>query len=232
MTRMARRSFRESDLYPHIKRLLEGQGYLVKAEIGASDIVAVRGDEPPVIVEMKASFSLALFHQAVERLKLSDAVYVAVPAGTERANYKAFKANVALCRRLGLGLITVRLRDGFTELHLDPAPYKPRQSKDRREKLLKEFHRRVGDPNMGGINKARIMTAYRQDALRCLALLGNRGPLKASLVAGETAVVRARQIMADDHYGWFERVTVGIYGITPKGRKALDEFADQIGALK
>ena len=71
-------SQRETDLYPPIKALFEDQGYVVKSEVGAADVVAVRGGEPPVIVELKLTFSLALVHQCVARLKVSDAVYMAV----------------------------------------------------------------------------------------------------------------------------------------------------------
>ena len=86
---MPAKTVRETDLYEPVKRLLEGQGYTVKAEIGAADVVACRGDEPPVIVELKTGFSLALFHQAIERLKLCDTVYVAVPGSP--ANHKKQK---------------------------------------------------------------------------------------------------------------------------------------------
>jgi hypothetical protein len=41
---------READLYPHVKAYLQAQGYTVKGEVGAVDIVAVRGDEAPVLV--------------------------------------------------------------------------------------------------------------------------------------------------------------------------------------
>lgn len=221
---------RETELYQPVKTLLEGQGYEVKGEVGAADIVAVRGDEPPVIVELKTAFSLSLFHQAIERLKLTDAVYIAVPYQTGRKFYGALKANTTLCRRLGIGLITVRLSDGFTQIHLDPGPYAPRKSAKRKERLLQEFEHRVGDPNAGGMNGKR-MTAYRQDALRCLKLLNENGPTKAAIVAKETQVDRARQIMADDHYGWFERVETGIYAITPNGEKALVEYRVSIEAL-
>lgn len=34
---------RETDLYLPVKAFLEGQGYVVKAEVGAADVVAVRG---------------------------------------------------------------------------------------------------------------------------------------------------------------------------------------------
>ena len=33
----------ETDLYPPLKSFLEKQGYTVKAEVGAADIVALRG---------------------------------------------------------------------------------------------------------------------------------------------------------------------------------------------
>ena len=220
---------RETDLYEPVKRLLEGQGYEVKAEVGAADVVGVRGGEPPVIVELKTGFSLTLFHQAIERLKLTDAVYVAVPEWKGRAGWKAFVANRTLCRRLGLGLITVQAQSGEAQVHLDPGPYAPRQSKVRRERLLREFQHRVGDPNTGGSAQTTLMTSYRQDALRCLKTLNENGPTKAAEVAQAAGVSRARTIMADDHYGWFERVERGVYAVTPRGAQAA---ADHTGDLE
>ena len=113
---------RETDLYGPVKAMLEAQGYEVKSEIGAADVVAMRGEEPPVLVEFKTGFSLALFHQAVERRAISDAVYVAVPGWKGRAGWKAFTANLTLCRRLGLGLMTVQPPTGRVDVHLDPVP--------------------------------------------------------------------------------------------------------------
>ena len=212
--------------------MLEGQGYAVKGEIGAADVVAVRGDEDPVIVELKTGFSLSLFHQAIARQAITDAVYIAVPRGAGRLFSKALADNKALCRRLGLGLITVRLEDGLVEIHADPEPYRPRQSKVRKARLLREFAKRVGDPNNGGATRRGLVTAYRQDALQCLLVLMREGPLKASLVAKLSGVARARPIMADDHYGWFERVSTGIYGLTPKGVGAVADYAGEIGKLE
>lgn len=223
---------KETDLYPPIKNFLEGQGYEVKAEIGAADIVALRGEEPPLIVEMKTGFSLALFHQAIERLAMTDLVYISVPRGSGKPFLKSLKGNIALCRRLGLGLLTVRMKDGFVEAHLDPSPYRPRKSKIKQSRLLREFSRRVGDPNLGGSTRRTLMTAYRQDALRCLAYLKREGPTKAALVAKSCDVNTARRIMADDHYGWFERVDKGIYAITPKGLEGAEEYAKEIAAIE
>ena len=37
--------------------------------------------------------------------------------------------------------------------------------------------------------------------------------------------------MADDHYGWFERVRTGIYALTPKGRQAVTDYANELANL-
>lgn len=216
---------KETDLYPPVKQLLERQGYEVKSEVGAADVFAVRGAEPPVIVELKTGFTLSLFHQAIDRLAITEVVYVAVPRGKGRAFLSSLRGNKKLCRRLGLGLITVRPEDGFCEIHLDPGPYTPRKNKAKTTRLLREFAKRVGDPNLGGSTRTTIVTAYRQDAMRIASSLRETGPAKASEVAKATGVSRARSIMADDHYGWFERVERGVYRLTPKGETAVAEFA-------
>lgn len=223
---------KETDLYLPIKTLLEGQGYEVKGEVGTADVVACRDTEDPVIVELKTGFSLSLFHQGIDRQGITDLVYLAVPRGTGRQFQAAIKNNTNLCRRLGLGLITVRLSDSFVEVHLDPAPYKPRQSAKRKTRLLREFARLVGDPNIGGATRVGLMTAYRHDALRCLQVLSELGPSKACDVSAAATLPAARALMANNHYGWFERVSRGIYGLSPKGEQAVLEYASTLKALK
>jgi hypothetical protein len=222
---------RETDLYEPIKKFLQGQGYVVKGEIGAVDVVGCRGDEAPVLVELKTAFSLSLFHQAMERLAVSDLIYIAVPHKPGKAFARSLKRNIALCRRLGIGLLTIRLKDGSVFPHADPGPYRPRRSAVKKQRLLKEFAKRVGDPNTGGATRRGLMTAYRQDALRCLGHLGVHGATKASIVASATGVETARRIMADDHYGWFERVKTGIYDITPKGETAIRDYKAELTKL-
>ena len=76
----------ETDLYEPVKTYLEARGYQVKSEVAAADVVARKGDAPPLIVELKTSFSLALLHQACARLALSDDVYVCVPRQSGRSS--------------------------------------------------------------------------------------------------------------------------------------------------
>lgn len=216
---MAIKKIKETDLYPPLKAFWEDLGYEVKAEIGDADLMAVNADEQPVIVELKTRFSLALFHQAIDRQALTDFVYVAVPRRRGRPFQKSMRQNQKLARRLGIGLMTVRMATGEVKIHVEPGPFKPRKSKKKRDRLLKEFHNRVGDPNVGG-TKEQIMTVYRQDALKCLKMVSDNGPTKGSEVASETGVEKATSLMASNHYSWFERVETGIYGLTPEGDQA------------
>ena len=220
----------ETDLYPPIKAFLEQQGYTVKSEIGAVDVVAVRGEEAPVLVELKIGFSLALVHQCVARLSVSDEVYMAVARGKGRRFQSACKQMKTLCRRLGLGLITVRLSDDLVQVHCDPSPYRPRKSTRRQGQLLKEFARRQGDPNVGGQVRSGLITAYRQDALRLAVYLYEAGATKGSDVAAATGVEQATRMMRDDHYGWFEKVEKGIYGLSPKGATAVIDAGEVLGS--
>lgn len=218
---------KEADLYPDLKAYLEAQGYVVKGEIGACDILARRGQEPAVVVEMKLSFSLALVMQGVARQTLFDDVYLAVPV-TEKGWKLRYKDIVALCRRLGLGLLAVK--PGQVEAHLDPAQYSPRKNTRRAGRLLREFERRVGDPNLGGTTGIKRVTAYRQDALRCLLAM-QAGAVKPAAIAKAAGVARAGDILRADHYGWFERVSTGIYALTPQGRAAIVSEAAEIARL-
>ena len=222
----------EADLYGPIKAFLESQGYTVKGEIGACDIVAVRGDEGPVVVELKERLSLALVLQAVDRLSVSQSVYMAFRVGKgHSASWKSRRKQItSLLRRLGLGLLTVSAQDRVVPV-LDPAPYRPRPNQDRRQRLLKEFAERVGDPEAGGSASRKRLTAYRQDALRCARELSDGNALKLSVVRERAGVPRAGPILRDNHYGWFERVKPGHYELTPRGQRDLVEWSDALGAL-
>src|SRR6201997_770921 len=80
--RAARARLPETALYLPVKRFLEAQGYVVRGEVKGCDLVAVRGDEPPllVIAELKLGFTLELVLQGVDRLRAADAVWLAIGA--------------------------------------------------------------------------------------------------------------------------------------------------------
>ena len=229
---------KETELYQPVKAYLQTQGYEVKSEVCGCDVVAVREGEGPVIVELKTGFTLPLLLQGVDRLAVSDAVYLAFAVNEVAAKNSLWQKNrkeiKKLCRRLGLGLMTIQInqrRDDIVEVHLDPLLYKPRKNAKRQGLLLREFELRVGDPNQGGMTRRTIITAYRQDALRCLKHLTDNGPTKLADLRHATGVMRAAGILQNDHYGWFERVARGVYQVTAKGEAAQEAFADVLAGI-
>ena len=222
----------EVELYGPVKRFLEDQGYVVKGEIGACDIVAIRGDEAPVVVELKERLNLALVLQAVDRLAVSEAVYLAFRIGKgHSASWRSRKKQVkSLLRRVGLGLLTVSAKGKVVPV-LDPAPYRPRVNGVRRERLLREFAERIGDPEAGGSASRPRLTAYRQDALRCARVLVDADVLKLAGIRELAGVERAGPILQANHYGWFDRVKPGYYTLSPKGRQELPDWSHALEDL-
>jgi hypothetical protein len=219
----------ETDLYAPVKTFLERQGYSVKAEVKDCDVVAVRGDEPPVIVELKTSFSISLLLQGVDRQAVSDWVYIAFPLTKARTKRGQIADAVKLCRRLGIGLMTVRLEPSeLVQVHCDPGAYQPRKIPRRTASLLREFDQRVGDPNTGGQNRRAIVTAYRQDALRIAAAISNGEVGKPASLKKTLGVEKAATILSQNHYGWFFRMERGLYGLSPTGHEALKTYADHL----
>ncbi|CAM4519465.1 DUF2161 family putative PD-(D/E)XK-type phosphodiesterase [Paenibacillus typhae] len=196
----------ETELYAPLKAYFERYGYSIKGEVRTCDLVGLRdGEDQPLIVEMKKTFNLALLLQGVERLRLSPNVYLAV----ERARDKKGAVNqrwgelTGLCRRLGLGLITVvfyKTKAPLVEVLAEPgdAPPQVRSGARRREKLLLEFRERSGDYNTGGSTRVKLVTAYREKALRvALALQAAEADAALVLASGRGGRSRARGAGAD-----------------------------------
>jgi len=225
----------EAALYPPVKAFLERQGYVVKGEVRGCDLVARRGEEPPVIVELKLRFNLALVLQGVDRLALTERVYLAVPRPERRARGGPLAPERPeirkLCRRVGLGLMLVGLARNTVEILEEPVPYRPRQAKSRALRLLDEFSRRIGDANVGGAVGVPLVTAYRQDALRCARAIALAGPMRVGALRAAAEVPRAARILQRNVYGWFDRIERGTYRLTPEGDQALSRFAEAIPAL-
>ena len=113
----------------------------------------------------------------------------------------------------------------------EPVPYRPRPAKARALRLNDEFDRRIGDANVGGTAGVPIVTAYRQDALRCARALAVCGPMRITALRGAAGVPGAARILQRNVYGWFDRIERGIYRLTPEGDQALSHFADAVSAL-
>ena len=218
----------ETALYPAVKRFLEAGGFQVKGEVNGCDVVAVRDAEPLrlAIVEMKRGFNLELLLQAVDRMRMADEVWLAVPA-TRRGHDRDLRVR-RLCRLLGVGLMAVEAACQRVEVLAEPGPYRPRSDQRRRTRLLSEHARRRGDPSPGGSTRQPVMTAYRQQALACAALLrgGPGRPRDLQAIAPEAGKILLRNV-----YGWFERTQRGVYRLTDAGEAALERWPDIMAAL-
>ena len=217
---------REVDLYPPLKHFLVQQGYDVKGEVQNCDVVAVRGDEPVVVVELKLSISLTVVLQAVDRLQITDNVYIGVPKGIAVLK-KRRKQTIKLMRMLGLGLLVIdpAASIGSVDVLCDPAECKPRRSKRKTQRLLGEFMHRVGDPNSGGSTARHgLMTVYRQKALAIAEHLREHGDTKAAVIAQSLTEPKTRAILYDNVYGWFDRLGKGIYALSPRGKTELPQW--------
>jgi hypothetical protein len=225
-----RRSALETSLYLPVKKFLESRGFVVKGEVGGCDLVAVKGDEAPLIVigELKLSFNLELVLQAVDRAAISDEVWIAAKVslrGNGRDSDTRFRN---LCRRLGFGMLGVS-PGGEVSIIVSPISPMPRKDLRRRSRLVEEHRKRIGDPAVGGASRQPIMTAYRQRALACAAAISNGvdRPRDLKPIAADAAA-----ILRHDFYGWFKRVERGVYSLTPAGHQALKRWPQLLAAAQ
>ncbi|MBR1122461.1 hypothetical protein JQ628_13120 [Bradyrhizobium lablabi] len=215
----------ETALYLPVKRFLEKLGFAVKGEIGGCDLVALSGDDPPVVVigELKLAFNLELVLQAVDRASAADEVWLAAKLSARGKGRESDARYRNLCRRLGFGMLGVTDR-GDVEIIVKPPTSAPRRDPKKRSRLVTEHRRRIGDPVLGGSTRAPIMTAYRQQALACAAALSN-GPQRVRDL--RQTVPDAGKILLHNVYGWFDRAERGIYVLTDAGRAALKRWPQQ-----
>jgi hypothetical protein len=212
----------ETALYLPVKRFLEKLGFAVKGEIGGCDLVALNGDDPPIVVigELKLSFNLELVLQAVDRAGACDEVWLAAKMSTRGKGRESDARYRNLCRRLGFGMLGVTASGGV-EVLVKPPTASPRRDAKKRSRLVAEHNKRVGDPAMGGSTRAPIMTAYRQQALACASAL-SAGPRRVRDLRPE--IPDAGKVLLHNVYGWFDRAERGVYVLTDAGRAALKRW--------
>jgi len=215
----------ETALYLPVKRFLEKLGFTVKGEVGGCDLVALSGDDPPVVVigELKLSFNLELILQAVNRAAAADEVWLAAKLSARGKGRESDARYRNLCRRLGFGMLAVT-DSGDVEVIVKPPTTAPRRDPKKRSRLVAEHRKRIGDPALGGSTRAPIMTAYRQQALACASALAD-GPRPVRDLREKCP--DAGKILLHNVYGWFDRAERGIYVLTDAGRTALKRWPQQ-----
>ena len=222
----------ESDLYGPVRSYLEGLGYDVKGEVKDCDIAAVRDGEL-IVVELKRGFTLELVFQAMDRQRVADGVYVAVPLPKRGYMDPRVPEMRSLCRRLELGLIFVGFTSkgaGQVDVAVHPKEASaPRRDKKRRLAVLREHGDRTGSANTGGVSRKKILTAYKEQALLAVRILRDRGPLTAADVKKLGGPPNAAAILGRNALGWFDRMPGPdgrryLYAPNEKALAALEEY--------
>ncbi|HOE56661.1 MAG TPA: DUF2161 family putative PD-(D/E)XK-type phosphodiesterase [Bacillota bacterium] len=218
------KDFKEEDLYRPIYDYLCDLGYTIRSEVSHCDIAAVK-DQELLIVEMKKSLNLDVILQATLRQRFADTVYIAVPKPGKNLFSKRWKNLSYLLKRLQIGLMLVSLKKdlSFAEVAFEPVPFDMERSKGqgkkKRKELIKELNSRYGDFNSGGSTGKKLMTAYREMAVHIACCLIKHGPLNPGQLRDMgTDAKKTTTILWKNHYGWFKKISRGLYDISEKGK--------------
>lgn len=219
---------KECELYAPLKECFEKMDYTVRGEVKNCDFVAEK-DGHFVAVEMKMAFSLKLVYQGLERRKAADEVYVCIPRPKKGTRQKSWRNMFALLKEIDMGLITVAIDSPLKTVEVVLESGKNKTSERKRESLKKEFEGRFFDLNTGGINKTKLVTAYREKSVKMAALCSLKGELSTKdareLGLGNSEII----LLRDNYYGWFERVRRGVYAVNEKGiNEAKDKKTERL----
>ncbi len=214
---MANSKWRETDLHQPVSDYLTEQGYRVRSEVNGCDMVAVK-DEEMMALEFKLHFNASLLVQAAKRQRATASVYVVLPRPKKGMRSKEWQGQRLLLRRLELGLIFVALGPHpRVEVVFHPQPFDLRRRKQDYTAIIREVQLRSADYNQGGSSKRKLVTAYRENAIQIAAYLQQRGPLSTKSLRALGTGEKTTVILYDNVYGWFERVSRGVYTLTARG---------------
>lgn len=221
----------ETHLYQPLYNYLTAEGYTVRSEVKNCDITAERGEDL-IVIEMKKSFNATLMIQAVQRQRIVNSVYVAIPRPKGGKRGTDWHGMCHLLRRLELGLILVMPegKAADVEIVFHPGPFDRTQSvytgKKGKRSLLEEIHARNGDFNVGGSVRRKLVTAYREMAIHIACCIEKLGPQSAAQLKKLETGDKTYSILDYNHYGWFERVSKGVFGLTSEGQTCLVQYAE------
>jgi hypothetical protein len=218
----------ETELYSPVCAYLQEQGYTVRSEVEHCDVVAVRGEEL-IVIELKTTLNLPLIAQAVDRQKITDSVYVAVPRPQNHRKWMSQTKSVQIVlKRLEIGLILVSpsRRKQPIDIIFHPVAYQRRKRTRLKRAVLTEIEHRSGDYNQGGSCRRKLVTAYREKAIHIACCLSELGPVSPKKLRELGTDKNTQPILYNNVYAWFERVDNGIYALAAKGKAELAEYPD------
>jgi hypothetical protein len=214
----------EKSMYLPVKELLEKNGFIVKGEIGEIDVFGMNLAFS-VAVELKTKISLKLLYQAVERQKIAESVYVAIPADAKKSHLDSYRHFIHLLRRLEIGLIIVNNEKAYIELESIPFDRNKSVSRNQKKKniIVSEFTNRTNSLNIGG-SKGKKVTYYRELSLRIGSFLKEGINSSPKQIKAATGIENTSSILQKNYYGWFIRLSRGCYGLSPIGKREVQEY--------
>ncbi len=220
------RALAETDLAGPLCDWLTSQGYTVRSEVKDCDIAALRGDEL-VIIEIKKTLNLTLVVQAVQRQRMTDIVYVAIPRPSNKWKWwKESRGVFHLLRRLEIGLVLVSAGNGGAPVDVvfPPRPLAQRKRAKSRRDVLAEITGRVADFNTAGSTRTKLVTAYRENAIHIACCLLPRRRMSPAALRALGTGPKTQSILHTNVYGWFERKGKGVYALSALGREEMTEY--------
>lgn len=224
----------ETDLFLPLKHFYEKLGYSVEGEVKACDVLAKAGQDF-LAIELKQDLNLKVILQAVNRQKLFDVVYIAVPMQKIKPKSQSYLDKLHLLKRLGIGLLLVHTVTGEVLPVQQPVEAERTRimaaAKKKRAAVIAEFEKRLLKNNTGGAVRKPITTAYREQCYLLAYLLKDGSKTPAELVETGLAPKRAAVILNANFYGWFEKEKRGVYCLSPLGQEVLQTEKEVIAAL-
>lgn len=225
---------KESELFEPIKKYFEENGWTGDGEVEGIDLYLEK-DGLSTAVELKKTLDFKAVQQAALDQKTCDFVYIGIFSPRDLYS-RSGKDKLYLLKRLGIGLLCVSPRSGKVEPVNDPVVSElsnfQKHHRDKAQAIKTELRNRRVKNNTGGVNKTKLMTAYREESLlvlKSLCSLGGRGTCRQ--LRELTGNLKSTNILYMNYYGWFENISKGVYGVTDAGLKALDEYKDTIEKL-
>ena len=219
---------KEIELYAPVKKLFLSQGFDVKGEVKDIDVIAYHQDVM-IGVELKTKVSLKLIYQAIDRQKVLDQVYIAIPKDAIYQSKSLYRNFTHLLKRLEIGLIIVN--GDSAEVIIETVPFDRNLSRSRYKKrktmLDKELRLRKNNKNVGGTNGKKI-TRYKELVIDIGNYLISNTKASPKEIKEKTGIEKTASILQKNYDGYFQRVERGIYQLTEKGKKDIMKLKKQL----
>jgi len=224
----------EEDLSIPLIKFFKNQGYIIDGEVLDIDLLAIKEDQV-IAVELKLDFNYKVISQAAKRQKLFEHVYIATKTPKNLSN-SAFQDKIYLLKRLGIGLILINEKDLSFKIYQNPIVSElttfQKRNKKKQVRAIKELKNRTIRNNNGGISKQKLLTAYKEKALLVLNDLYHNKIDSPKNIRERINVNDCGSILYQNYYGWFEKVSKGIYQLSELGRSSYKEYEEIIKLLK